>query len=74
MLLLHVGVEAVRHCVKKVFAYAANEAVGLHVLLDALQLITKLSESVDNQTCNQYQGQNYNNNNPINMIIMMIIP
>lgn len=50
MLLLHVRVETVRHFVEVVLADAADETVGLHVLLDAFQLVTQLSERVDDQT------------------------
>lgn len=50
MLLLDVRVETVGHGVKVVFANAANEALGFQVLLDAIQLVTQLTESVDDQT------------------------
>ena len=50
VLLLDVRLEAVRHVVEVVFADAADEAVGLHVLLHRLQLVTQLAERVNDQT------------------------
>ena len=50
VLLLDVCLEAVRHVVEVVLADAADEAVGLHVLLHRLQLVTELTESVNDQT------------------------
>ena len=50
VLLGHMHVEAVRHRVEVVAGHAADEAVALHVLLHALQLITKLTKRVDDQT------------------------
>lgn len=49
---LYVRVETVRHFVEIIFADAANETIGLHVLFDTFQLVTQLSERVDDQTFN----------------------
>ena len=50
MLLGDVRIKTMRDAVKIVFADAAYETVGLHVIDDALQLTTKLSESINDQT------------------------
>jgi len=55
MFFLDVSIEAVRNGIEEVFAYAANEAIGLHVFLDTFQLVTKFTKSVDNQTLNDGQ-------------------
>jgi len=49
---LYVRVETVRHFVEIIFADAANETIGLHILLDTFQLVTQLSERVNDQTFN----------------------
>jgi hypothetical protein len=53
VLLSDVSVKAVRYFIKVVFSYSTDEAVGLHVLLYALQLVTELTEGVNDQTCGQ---------------------
>lgn len=51
MFLSDMRVEPVRNLVEIVLAYAANEAVRLHVFLYALKLVSKFTKSVDDQTC-----------------------
>lgn len=46
------------YLIKVILAYATNEAVGLHVLLDRFQLITKLTESVNDQTLDDGKQDN----------------
>lgn len=58
VLLLDMRVEAMRHYIEKVFAHATYETVRLHVLLHRFQLITKLTECVDDQTLNDGQKDN----------------
>ena len=55
MLFLNVCFETVRHTVQVARVQAADEAIGFHRLLHTLQLITKLAESVDDQTLNDGQ-------------------
>lgn len=49
-----------RNFIEIVFSNATNETVRFHVFFDRFELITKLSESVNNQTLND--GQKDNNN------------
>ena len=49
--LANVDIKTVWNRVEVVAGHPADEAVALHVLFDALQLITKLTERVDDQTC-----------------------
>lgn len=51
MFLLYVRIKPVRDCIKVIFSYTTNEALGLEIFLHAVQLITQLSKGVDNQTC-----------------------
>lgn len=50
MLFLHVNIKTVRHAVQVVFANAANEAIVLQFVLNALHLVSQRAESVDNET------------------------
>lgn len=50
MFLVDVHIKAVGDRVEVITRHAADEAVTLHVLLHTLQLITKLTKSVDDQT------------------------
>jgi len=49
---LNVRVKTVRHFVEIIFTDAADETIGFHVFFDAFQLITQLSERVNDQTFN----------------------
>lgn len=51
--LLYVCIESVRHFIEIILSYATNEAIRFHVLFNALQLITKLTERINNQTWKQ---------------------
>lgn len=48
--LLNVCVEPVRHCIQRFFSQSAYETFTFHVSFHALQLITKFSERIDDQT------------------------
>lgn len=50
MFLSDMSVKAVRNAVEEIFADAADEAVGLHLIVNALQLVTKLTEGINDQT------------------------
>ena len=50
MFLKDVSVETVRDCIKIVFWHAAYETLRLKSFLNTVQLVTELTESVDNQT------------------------
>lgn len=50
MLLLYVRFKTVRYRVESIFGYSANEAVRLHILFYAIQLITEFTKCVDDQT------------------------
>lgn len=51
--------ETARHFIEIIFFIATNETVGLHFLGNRLQLATKLTEGVDDQTLkNSQQNDN----------------
>ncbi len=50
VLLLYVRIEPVRDRIKVILSNTADEALGLEIFFNAVQLITQLAESVDNQT------------------------
>lgn len=50
--LRHMGIEPMWHFVEIVLANTTNKAIGLHVLFYTLKLITKLTKSINDQTCN----------------------
>lgn len=50
MFSLHVRIEPMWNLIKVVFIDAAYKAVGLHVLLHGLELVTELTEGIDDQT------------------------
>ena len=50
MFLKDVSVETVRYCIKIVFRHTAYETLRLERFFYAVQLVTELTKSVDNQT------------------------
>jgi len=54
---LYVRVKTVRHFIEIIFADAADKTIGLHVFFDAFQLVTQLSERVNDQTFNTSVGR-----------------
>lgn len=59
MLLLDVGVESVRYRVEVFFPQTAYEAVAFHICLHIVELISKLTKRVDNQTCENRRVSNH---------------
>lgn len=53
MFFLYVCIKTMRNFVEIIFADTADETIGFHVLLDAFQLVTQLSERVNDQTLNK---------------------
>ena len=53
MLLADVDVEAVGHLVQVVLADAADEAVVLQFVLNALHLVSQGAKGVNNETCKE---------------------